>query len=116
MRPTFLGFEAAKTGVFASQKALDIVGHNLSNINTEGYTRQRVDQVAQYVNASGARLKPDMVSLAGMGTYIEGVAQLRNERLDTAYRQENTNAGFYNQQSQMFSDIESIINLSLIHI
>lgn len=110
MRPTFLGFEAAKTGVFASQKALDIVGHNLSNINTEGYTRQRVDQVAQYVNASGARLKPDMVSLAGMGTYIEGVAQLRNERLDTAYRQENTNAGFYNQQSQMFSDIESIIN------
>lgn len=110
MRPTFLGFEAAKTGVFTSQKALDIVGHNLSNVNTEGYTRQRVDQVAQSVNASGARLKPDLVSLAGMGTYIEGVAQLRNERLDNAYRQESSNAGFYNQQTTMLSDIENIIN------
>lgn len=110
MRPTFLGFEAAKTGVFASQKALDIVGHNFSNINTEGYTRQRVDQVSQAVNSGGARLKPDLTSLAGMGTYIEGVAQLRNERLDTAFRQESTNAGFYNQQSTMLSDIESILN------
>lgn len=110
MRPTFLGFEAAKTGVFASQKALDIVGHNLSNINTEGYTRQRVDQVSQSVNVDGARLKPDLVSLAGMGTYIEGVAQLRNERLDNAYRQESSNAGYYSQQNTMLSDIESILN------
>lgn len=110
MRPTFLGFEAAKTGVFASQKALDIVGHNLSNIHTEGYTRQRVDQVSQSVNSKGARLKPDLVSLAGMGTSIEGVAQLRNERLDTAYRQENANMGYFDKQSTMLSDIESIIN------
>ncbi len=110
MRPTFLGFEAAKTGVFTSQKALDIVGHNLSNVNTEGYTRQRVDQVSQYVRADGARLKPDMVSLAGMGTYIEGIEQLRNKRLDNAYRQESSNAGYYNQQSEMLSDIEKILN------
>ncbi len=110
MRPTFLGFEAAKTGVFASQKALDIVGHNLSNINTEGYTRQRVDQVSQHVNSEGARFKVNLTALAGMGTYIEGVAQLRDERLDTAYRQESTNAGYYNTQKTMLSDIESILN------
>lgn len=110
MRPTFLGFEAAKTGVFASQKALDIVGHNMSNLHTEGYTRQRVDQAAQYVNTNGARLKPDLVSLAGMGTDIKGVAQLRNERIDNAYRQESANAGYYNRQLDMMSDMESILN------
>ena len=72
MRPTFLGFEAAKTGVFASQKALDIVGHNLSNINTEGYTRQRVDQVAQYLllPAGPVACKGDLgrISLPGQHT------------------------------------------------
>ena len=40
MRPTFLGFETARSGLIASQKALDITGHNISNMNTEGYTRQ----------------------------------------------------------------------------
>ncbi|MGN1482007.1 flagellar hook-associated protein FlgK [Porcipelethomonas sp.] len=109
MRPTFLGFEAAKTGVFASQKALDIVGHNLSNINTEGYTRQRVDQVSQSVAGYNNRLKPDLASLSGMGTYVEGVSQLRDERLDNAYRNEYVNAGFYSQQSTMLTDIESIM-------
>lgn len=110
MRPTFLGFEAAKSGVFASQKALDIVGHNLSNIHTEGYTRQRVDQVSQHVNASSTRLKPDLVSLAGMGTSIKGIAQLRNERIDNAYRQESANTGYYSKQNEVLSDIENIVN------
>ena len=56
-RPTFIGFEAAKTGVFASQKALDIVGNNFANINTEGYTRQIVDQTSQSVAGYYSRLK-----------------------------------------------------------
>lgn len=108
-RPTFLGFEAAKTGVFASQKALDIVGNNFANINTEGYTRQRVDQTSQSVAGYYSRLKPDLVSLAGMGTYVNGVDQLRDERLDTAYRNEAANSGYYDQQSIMFTEIETIM-------
>ncbi len=110
MRPTFLGFEAAKTGVFTSQKALDIVGNNLSNMHTEGYTRQRVDQVSVSVAGYPKRLKQNIVDLAGMGTNINGVAQLRNERLDTAFREEYANTGYYNQQSTMLTDIESILS------
>ncbi len=45
MRPTFLGFETARKGIMASQKALDLTGHNISNVNTPGYTRQRLDVV-----------------------------------------------------------------------
>ena len=108
-RPTFLGFEAAKTGVFASQKALDIVGNNLTNMNTEGYTRQRVDQTSQSVAGCYQRLKPDIVALAGMGTKINGVAQLRDERTDQAYRNENANSGFFCQQSDMLTNIETIM-------
>ena len=108
-RPTFLGFEAAKTGVFASQKALDIVGNNLTNMNTEGYTRQRVDQTSQSVAGCYQRLKPDIVALAGMGTKINGVAQLRDERTDQAYRNENANSGYFSQQSDMLTNIETIM-------
>ena len=69
MRPTFLGFEASKTALFASQKALDITGNNLSNISSEGYTRQRVDQISvgyqDYATRGNMGVR---VALAGQGT------------------------------------------------
>ncbi len=31
------------SGLLAAQQALDVTGHNIANVNTEGYSRQRVD-------------------------------------------------------------------------
>ena len=41
IRSTFGGFNTSLLGLMASQKAIDVTGQNLSNINTQGYTRQR---------------------------------------------------------------------------
>ena len=54
MRPTFLGFETQKRTLQVAQKNLDIAGNNISNINTVGYTRQRVDLYAMYVSGNRA--------------------------------------------------------------
>ncbi|HRK03363.1 MAG TPA: flagellar basal body protein, partial [Oligoflexia bacterium] len=37
-------FNTGKSGLFASRTALSTTGHNIANANTEGYSRQRVDQ------------------------------------------------------------------------
>lgn len=108
MRPTFMGFEASKTAIFASQKALDIVGNNLANITTEGYTRQRVDQVSVSAGNYTSRLSINLVTYAGMGTNINGISQLRNVMLDSAFRSEAATMTYYDQRSGMLSDIESI--------
>ena len=42
-RSTFAGFTTATLALAASQRALDVTGQNISNINTSGYTRQRLD-------------------------------------------------------------------------
>lgn len=109
MRPTFLGFEASKTALYASQKALDITGHNLSNISTEGYTRQRVDQVSVSAGDYVARYSLNMSVYAGMGTNINGIEQIRDSRLDQAYRNEYCNTGYYDQKSAMLEDMESVL-------
>lgn len=109
MRPTFLGFEASKTALYASQKALDITGHNLSNISTEGYTRQRIDQVAVSAGSYVSRYSLNMVDYAGMGTNVNGVEQIRDERLDQAFRNEYCKTGYYDQKSAMLEDIESVL-------
>ncbi|NIZ18486.1 flagellar hook-associated protein FlgK [Entomospira culicis] len=42
MHSTFMGLEMGKRGMFAHQTALQTTGHNITNLNTEGYSRQRV--------------------------------------------------------------------------
>lgn len=41
IRSTFAGFTTAQLGMAASQRALDVTGQNITNINTPGYTRDR---------------------------------------------------------------------------
>ena len=43
---TFGYFNQARLGIFAAQKGLSVAGNNISNINTPGYTRQRLKQRA----------------------------------------------------------------------
>lgn len=111
MRPTFLGFEASKTALFASQKALDITGNNLANINSKGYTRQRVDQVSvNYMNPNtAAGYLHNQVSLAGQGTNVVGIGQTRDKLLDTAYRNQNAEIGDQATRSAILTDIEDAL-------
>ena len=54
------GFSSLNVGaqaLFAAQRALDVTGQNVSNANTEGYSRQRVQQTAR-----GASVVPAMFS------------------------------------------------------
>jgi flagellar hook-associated protein 1 FlgK len=110
MRPTFLGFETAKKGLAANQKALDITGNNLSNVNTAGYTRQRVDLVSVSSSSTGARYAMRQSTLAGQGVNIKGVAQLRDNFLDKRFREEFCDVGYYNQTTAILDDIEAALD------
>lgn len=109
MRPTFLGFEASKSALYASQKALDITGNNLANMYSEGYTRQRVDQVSVAYTRYSNRGYRNAVGLSGQGTNVIGVGQTRDKQLDNAFRQQCSEIGGFSQRSAMLSDIESAL-------
>ncbi|MBO5383748.1 MAG: flagellar hook-associated protein FlgK [Ruminococcus sp.] len=110
MRPTFLGFEASKTALFASQKALDITGNNLANISSKGYTRQRVDQVsAKYHTYATKGYMGVRTALAGEGTSILGIGQTRDKQLDTALRQQCSDIGEFQQRGDILSGIEEAL-------
>ena len=46
IRSTFFGLNLGYKGLAAQQQALDVVGHNISNAKTEGYSRERAVMVA----------------------------------------------------------------------
>ncbi len=110
VRPTFLGIETALRGIQTNQKALDIVGQNLTNVSTEGYTRQRVDQVSVTIAGGGRYDVQQNIQLKGQGTEIVGVAQIRDPLLDKMFREEYATVAYYDQSAVILSDMEAAIN------
>lgn len=109
MRPTFMGLETAKRGIQVNQKAIDIVGNNISNSKTKGYTRQRLDTVSVHTYGS-SQYNYSSIPLAGQGVDARGVAQIRNPYLDAKFRQQYGDVGYYDQKAAIMDQIEGIIS------
>ncbi len=106
MRPTFLGFETAYSAIYTSQKALDIVGSNLANTNTVGYTRQRVDVSSVVVQNQNNKVATNPVGLMGQGIEILGIDQVRDKFLDTRFREEYGNAAYHGKSAEILDSIQ----------
>lgn len=100
---SFFGLNVARSGLFAAQKALETVGHNVTNANTPGYTRQRVVQNPSTPISTGWGKQ-------GTGVDVVTVEQIRNVFLDFKYRRENTKFGEAIYRHQSLSMIEDIYN------
>lgn len=99
------GLFIGTTGLKTAQTALNTTAHNLSNINTSGYTRQQVTfSDTQYVrvNTSDKVSSPDY----GLGVAVSEVRRIRDQFIDQAYRNENSRLGFYESQQKAIEEIE----------
>ena len=91
---TFGSFTAARLGIYASQASLNVTGNNIANINTKGYTRQRLDLAS--LNSTGSARYANSFNLdIGYGVLGKSVSQLRDPYLDILYRDEQASVGFY---------------------
>lgn len=99
------GLFIGTTGLKTAQTALNTTAHNLSNINTSGYTRQQVTfSDTQYVrvNTSDKVSSPNY----GLGVAVSEVRRIRDQFIDQAYRNENSRLGFYESQYKAIEEIE----------
>lgn len=110
MRPTFMGFETAKSAIFVNQKSIDIVGTNLANLDTNGYTRQRVDTAAAYVSNGTSRVSGNRIGIMGQGVEALGVSQTRDAYLDKRFRDEYGNTGYHSEAADILADIQSALD------
>ncbi len=105
MASTFFGLNIARSGLFAAQQALNVVSHNVSNADTEGYSRQRLTTY-QY---NPLRLMGDK-GMLGAGVDTDAVRQIRDKFLDFKYREEVNIQGEWKFKHETFDMIESIFN------
>lgn len=110
MRSTFYGFEIAKSGLYASQQNLNITGHNIANVNTPGYSRQRLNVSSIPAPFYSGLVGYSDTSASGQGVKMLYVDQIRNPFLDAKFRQENTSANNWVTKDYEFSMVEALFN------
>ncbi|MBT9254934.1 flagellar hook-associated protein FlgK [Phycicoccus sp. MAQZ13P-2] len=89
----------------AAQRGLEIAGQNISNVNTPGYTRQRIDQAA----ASSTDV-PSMfgrIPAIGEGVVVLGTTRIQDQLLEVRAQQTRGAATAATQVANGYSMVES---------
>lgn len=110
MSSTFGMFETAKSGLSVSMQNLKITGHNISNANTVGYTRQRLVTSAKETGYAYRLLHPTEDNNVGQGVEVLEVQQLRSEYLDQQYRDLSTSYNYSESRTQALTYLEGLFN------
>ena len=109
MISTFGSFSMAKLGIRSSQQGLQITGNNITNINTNGYTRQRINQISLY-HGTADRYSVSTDVRMGIGSLVTSVSQIRDPFLDIRYRNEASNVGFYDEKLANLEELQAVLD------
>ncbi|AMM19693.1 flagellar biosynthesis protein FlgK [Frondihabitans sp. PAMC 28766] len=104
---TFSGLNTAYRGLTAARAGLDVVGQNISNASTDGYTRQRV------TTSSIEAVQPGLFSTGtgvGQGVSVDGYARLGDASLDQNVRATASASGYSSVRSDALSTLETSLN------
>ncbi|MCG3089592.1 flagellar hook-associated protein FlgK [Sporosarcina cyprini] len=109
MRSTFMGLETNKRGLYTQQSALYTTGHNISNANTLGYSRQRVNMQAT-AGFPGVGLNAGtMPGFLGTGVEAGSIQRIRDSFVDQQYRQESNKLGYWESRSKAIGQMEDVL-------
>lgn len=104
MSGSFGSFQMGRSALNAFRLGMQTVGHNISNMNTEGYSRQRVNF---------RTVTPEdipHVGQLGQGMYADDIVRIRDEFLDFQFRDNNANLGYWEKINALYDSIQNYIS------
>lgn len=107
MYSTFTGLELANSALRTHQAALNVTGHNISNANTEGYSRQIpiiTTGIPLTINGVGRQLT------MGTGSNMSMVKRARDSYIDNQFRWETSKYEFWAEMHNSLQIIEGVMN------
>ena len=95
------------SGLQTSQNALNTTAHNLSNVDTTGYTRQQVQQSDRSYITLSRKIVGVSDLQTGLGVVYSRAKQVRDYFLDQTYRRESGRSMFYEVSTEVMEEVES---------
>ena len=110
MASSFAGIEIGKRSLDAHNQSITTAGHNISNAETEGYSRQRVE-----IKAFEPIYRPDLSRAQvpgqiGQGAVAESVNRVRDEMLDQRITAQSNQESYWAARDKYYTMLEQIYN------
>ena len=105
----FLGLDIALRSLLAHQQAMEVVSHNIANVNTPGYSRQEPVFTAEAASYRGASFNTTEVGRAGMGVRLSQIRRANTEFISRQLRLEKHAYGKWAIIRDTLQQIEAIM-------
>ncbi len=96
-------------GLQTSSNALNTVAHNMTNVDTEGFTRQQVQQADKAYITLSKTASAISYQQVGLGVYYSNVRQVRDYFLDKTYRREVGRQDFYDVSASTLQEVQDLL-------
>ncbi len=110
MSSTFMGIELGKRGVVSHQQAIQTTGHNVTNAETDGYSRQRVIMETEHPLYDPSLNRPERAGQLGQGTIAVRIERLRNAFIDDKMIDSLDNLGYWKTRNDFIYQVELVHN------
>jgi flagellar hook-associated protein 1 FlgK len=109
--PTLQGIQTALSGLLAEQQAIDVTGNNITNANTEGYSRETaVLQTSEPLRIAALSSVTGEGGQLGTGVTAATYTRIRNIYLDAEYRNQSTALGAASTQAEELQQAQGAFN------
>ena len=106
----FSGIELGKRGLFAHQIGVHTIGHNISNIDTEGYSRQQVALASATPLAKVGNGRTELAGQVGQGVIAARVSRVRDQLLEGRIVAETSEFNYWQTQDDYLLQLERVYN------
>lgn len=105
MPSTFLGLNTGLSGLNYFQNSLNTTSHNISNANTEGYSRQTV-----VASASKPLDITQSYGMMGTGITANSIDRMRNIYYDTKYHAASSKYAMFEAENKNLAELQTYMN------
>ncbi|MCG5513566.1 flagellar hook-associated protein FlgK [Ectothiorhodospira shaposhnikovii] len=95
-------FNIATSALNTAQRALDTTGHNIANVNTEGYSRQRAEVATRPAQFSGG-------GYIGKGVQGTTIRRMYDEFIQTQLRNTTSTSRYYDTLYDSLSRVDNLV-------
>ena len=105
MAGLFNGLNAARTSLEVNQKSIEIIGNNISNVNTEGYSRQQAVLETYPATNFGD-------FFIGQGVKVSDVARQHDVFIQHEIQQKSAEFGYQDAMTRPLSELEQVFGVT----
>ncbi|HOJ63223.1 MAG TPA: flagellar hook-associated protein FlgK [Spirochaetota bacterium] len=115
MVSTFHGIEMGKRSLITHTQATNVTGHNLNNLNTEGYTRQVINLQEYEPIFMPDMTREERAGQMGQGVITQNIVRVRDVLIDNRLIFERKDLGYYEIRNKYIHQMELIYSEPTIY-